>query len=265
MTTGPVLHRRSLPVLRLRARRRSRRARARRRRWCGSSRSRASGRPCRRSSPAPPRSGRHPGALRTSRAFRAFIASRSPPEPRWRKGTIESGGGPHSGSRESWRDDEVVEQPCLAEVVLDRVAERLSTVGPEGEPQLQRPERPRILERDVDHVARALVRDVRLLVRERLDEVAATPHEQDAARLREIEPLVGVERDRVGSVETGEPVSRPRAWWRRAGRRRRPRGARRLRRRTRRRARRSGRRRRSASCLRLRRRRPASGRRRDRR
>ena len=88
--------------------------------------------------------------------------------PRWRNGTIESGGGPQSGSSRVVGDDEVVEQARLPEVVLDRVAERLRAVRPEGEPELQRPERPRVLERDVDHVARALVRDVRLLVRERL-------------------------------------------------------------------------------------------------
>ena len=80
-------------------------------------------------------------------------------------------------------DDEVVEQPCLPQVVLDRITEGLSTVGPECEPELQRPERTRVLERDVDHMTRALVRDVRLLVRERLDEVVAAAYEQDAARL----------------------------------------------------------------------------------
>ena len=41
-------------------------------------------------------------------------------------------------------------------------------VGAEREPELERAERPRVLEGDVDHVPlRALVRDVRLLVRER--------------------------------------------------------------------------------------------------
>ena len=103
-------------------------------------------------------------------------------------------------------DDEIVEQACLAEVVLDRVAERLRSVRPEREPELERAKRPRVLERDVDHVARALVRDVGLLVRERLDEIAAAADEQHAARLREIEPLVRVERHGVGPVEPGEEV-----------------------------------------------------------
>ena len=53
----------------------------------------------------------------------------------------------------------------------------------------------------------ALVRDVRLLVRERFEEVLAAPHEQDAAGLRQAEPLVGVERDRVGAVEPREEVA----------------------------------------------------------
>ena len=105
-------------------------------------------------------------------------------------------------------DDEVVEQPRLPQVVLDRVAERLRAVGPEGEPELERPERARVLERDVDHVAGgALVRDVRLLVRERVEEVLAAAHEQDAAGLRQVEPLVGVERHRVDPVEAGEEVA----------------------------------------------------------
>ena len=106
-------------------------------------------------------------------------------------------------------DDEVVEQLRLSHVVLDRVAKSLRAVRPEREPELERAERARVLERDVDHVlVRALVRDVRLLVRERVEEVLAAPDEEDAAGFREEEPLVGVERDRVGSIEAGEEVGR---------------------------------------------------------
>ena len=78
-------------------------------------------------------------------------------------------------------EHELVEQPCLPEVLLDRVPERLGSVGAEGEPELERAERAGVLERDVDHVARALVRDVRLLVRERVERssrsrTSSTPH-----------------------------------------------------------------------------------------
>ena len=141
-------------------------------------------------------------------------------------------------------EHELVEQPRLAQVVLDRDAEGLGAVGAEREPELERPERAGVLERDVDHVAGALVRDVRLLVGERLDQVVAVADEEHAARLRQVEPLVRVERDRVGAVEAGEEM---------AGRRRRgsgqPVGAVHVQpdaqpRRTRRRARRSDRRRR---------------------
>ena len=106
-------------------------------------------------------------------------------------------------------EDELVEEPRLAEVVLDRLPERLGPVGAEREPELQGAERAGVLERDVDHVARAaLVRDVRLVVREGIEEVLAAADEKNAAGLRKVEPLVRVERDRVDAVEPGEQVRR---------------------------------------------------------
>ena len=100
-----------------------------------------------------------------------------------------------------------VEQACLAEVPLDRRPDRLRTVRAEREPQLERAKGPRVLERDVDHVVVGpLVRDVVLLVRERAVEVRVTANEHDAARLREIQPLVGVERHRVRALESREEV-----------------------------------------------------------
>ena len=87
--------------------------------------------------------------------------------------------------------DLLVEEPRLTEVALDRGADRRRAVRAEGEPELERAERPRVLERDVDHVVlRPLVRDVVLLVRERAVQVLAAADEDDAARLREEEPLV---------------------------------------------------------------------------
>ncbi len=41
---------------------------------------------------------------------------------------------------------------------------------------------------------------------ERLDEIVTAPHEQHPTGLGKVEPLVGIERDRVGPVETGEKV-----------------------------------------------------------
>ena len=104
-------------------------------------------------------------------------------------------------------EHELVEQPSLPQVVLDRDPEGLGSVGAEREPELERPERAGILERDVDHVAGALMRDVRLLVSERLDQVIAVADEEHATRLRQVEPLVRVEGDRVGAVEAGEEMA----------------------------------------------------------
>ena len=101
-----------------------------------------------------------------------------------------------------------VEEPRLAEVPLDRGTDRLRPVRAEREPHLERAERPRVLERDVDHVVIGpLVRDVVLLVRERAVQVLVAAYQHHPAGLRQEEPLVRVERHRVGPVETREEVS----------------------------------------------------------
>ena len=100
-----------------------------------------------------------------------------------------------------------VEQARLAEVPLDRGPDRIRTVRAEREPQLERAEGSRVLERDVDHVVVGpLVRDVVLLVRERAVEVRVAANEHDAACLGEIQPLVGVQRHRVRALEAREEV-----------------------------------------------------------
>ena len=101
-----------------------------------------------------------------------------------------------------------VQQLRLAEIPLDRGADRIDPMHPKGHPELQGTEGARILERDVDHVrAEAVMRDVRLLVRERGLEIAAVAGENDPARLREVHPLVRVDAERVGPVEPGEEVA----------------------------------------------------------
>ena len=201
-------------------------------------------------------------SARTSRALAAFrspsradVAERDDRERRRPAERLEAVVG----------DDEVVEQPRLPQVVLDRVAERLRAVGPEGEPELEGPERARVLERDVDHVA-ACARAG-----------CTPPRARTPGRGRRGGARAGRRRPSAGRATCARRASpsrpgrgrrrggRPTAWSRRGARRRRRRAARRRPRRTRRRARRSGRRRRSASCPRSRRRRPGRARRRGRR
>ena len=88
------------------------------------------------------------------------------------------------------------------EVLRDRLAELRRAVRPEGEPELERAERPRVLERDIHGVELVLsVGQVPLLVRERARERAVLPHQHDPARLRQVEPLVRVDRHGVGALE----------------------------------------------------------------
>ena len=69
-----------------------------------------------------------------------------------------------------------VEQVGLAEVLRDRLAELRRAVRPEGEPELQRAERPRVLERDIHGVQLVLlVGQVPLLVREGASERRRAP------------------------------------------------------------------------------------------
>ena len=73
------------------------------------------------------------------------------------------------------------------------------------EPELQRPERPGVLERDVGRVVLlAVVRQIGALVAEGGSEVGAVANEDDAARLRQVEPLVRVDRDRVGELDASK-------------------------------------------------------------
>ena len=101
-----------------------------------------------------------------------------------------------------------MEQLRLAEVPLDRGPDGIRAVRAEREPQLERAEGARVLERDVDHVVvGTLVRNVVLLVRQSAVEVRVAANEHDATGLREIQPLVGVERHGVGALETREQMS----------------------------------------------------------
>jgi hypothetical protein len=50
------------------------------------------------------------------------------------------------------RPYEVGDEPGQLEVVLDRLPERVGAVRPQRQPQLQRPEGPRVLERPLDRV-----------------------------------------------------------------------------------------------------------------
>ena len=222
------------------ARARRRAARARRPRWCGSSRSTVGARPRRRSAPTRGRRARRPGSPSASAWLCAFGSAT--PGGTWRIGTIDSCGGASITSKSSVSLRVPVEELGLREVAGDRVAELRRAVRAEREPQLQRAERPRVLERDVDRVQLVLlVRQVALLVRERARERVGVLREHDAARLRQVEPLVGVDRAGVGALEPGEV--RRRATRRRppAARRRRRRAATRRAPRRRRRSRRSGR------------------------
>ena len=89
------------------------------------------------------------------------------------------------------------------------VAERRGTVDAEGEPELQRAKRPRVLERAVDGVQAVVrVQHVRLVVHERALQRRPVAHQHDAARLRQVQPLVGIDRHRVGAVESREEAGR---------------------------------------------------------
>ena len=81
--------------------------------------------------------------------------------------------------------DQLVEQRGLAQVAPHRAAEGLRAVHTERQPQLQRAERARVLERDVDGVRLvALVRQVALVMRERVMQILALAHQDHAAGLR---------------------------------------------------------------------------------
>ena len=74
----------------------------------------------------------------------------------------------------------------------------------EREPQLQRAERARVLQRPLDGVADRVPAHVGLLVPEGALELALPPDQDQAAALLQAEPLVGVEGDRVGPVQAAE-------------------------------------------------------------
>src|SRR4029450_3277774 len=101
------------------------------------------------------------------------------------------------------------EKPREREVPLDGVAKGLGAVDAEGEPQLQRPERTRVLERPIDRVDLALlVEYVARRVEEPGLERFAVPDEDDTAGLRQVKPFVRIDGDRVGRLETREERAR---------------------------------------------------------
>ena len=99
------------------------------------------------------------------------------------------------------------QQRCLRQVALDRRADRVGPVHGEREPQLQPAQRSRILERAVDRVELLAVRHVPLVVRERVLERLDVVHQQDAARLGDVQPFVGVDGGREGAVEALEEMA----------------------------------------------------------
>ena len=100
--------------------------------------------------PARRRRGRRPAAPGPAR--RCARSGRRSPGGTCRKGTIESCGSSVSSSRSACRPISVDQQPRLAEVALDRLPERRRAVRAERQPELQRPERPGVLERHVHGV-----------------------------------------------------------------------------------------------------------------
>ena len=158
-------------------------------------------------------------------ALCAFSSSRLP--ARGGSGTIDSCGGASMDLEVLRRLGVAVEEVGLFEVALDRLAELRRAVRAEGQPQLQRAERPRVLQRDVDGVQLvSLVRQVALLVREGRGERLVVVHHHDPARLGQVQPLVRVHRARNPHARAPR-TARGRCWRPPAGRRRRPHAARR--------------------------------------
>ena len=143
------------------------------------------------------------------------------------------------------RDDRVVQQPRLGEVPSNRGAEGLGAVDTERQPELQRPEGPRVLERDVGRVQLlTVVREVLALVAERAMEILLARGRARCRRPSGDRATCGRRSRRVGALEAAEEMR-----CRRDARRGQPVGAVDvepdvLARRRRRRVRRSGRRRR---------------------
>ncbi|HEY3010747.1 MAG TPA: hypothetical protein VGJ63_22180 [Micromonosporaceae bacterium] len=105
--------------------------------------------------------------------------------------------------------DQVREQQSLAQVLPDRGSERLEPVVPQRQPELERPEPTRRLQRLIEEGVRldavlAEWLDVPSLERERPSGGGRIAVQQHPAVQRLVEPLVRVERQRVGLVESGE-------------------------------------------------------------
>ena len=102
------------------------------------------------------------------------------------------------------------EQACEAQVVLDRGDERVRAIGLEGHPRTEAAERVRHLDALPDGPDRAGERSVADvleilgLAREGGRECAGIAHEDAADGLRQVEPLVRVDRERVDAVEARE-------------------------------------------------------------
>ena len=133
----------------------------------------------------------------------AGCGRRRPPRLTARDGTPRSTASAGRAPRSRRAADTVSYRSSASrQVALDRLGERRGPVRAHREPELQRPERPRVLERRVHRVELvALVRQVPLLVPERRHQVLLLAHQQDPARLRQVEPLVGVDGDRVRALE----------------------------------------------------------------
>ena len=91
------------------------------------------------------------------------------------------------------------------EVLLECITKGISAVRAEGCPELQRPKGPRVLEGAIDRV---LVRidHVGRRVAEGLAQGIHVTYQQDAARLGDEQPLVRIDRGRVGEFDPVEQV-----------------------------------------------------------
>ena len=121
-----------------------------------------------------------------------------------RNGTTESSGSPEQLQLVALLD-EVGEQARLGEVALDRAAIGGQAVDAQRQPELERAERARVLERAVDRVLLPeLVGDVGRLVAEGALEPLGLAHHEHAAGLGHEQPLVRVHGHGVGAGEAAE-------------------------------------------------------------
>jgi hypothetical protein len=105
--------------------------------------------------------------------------------------------------------DPLVQELRQVELLVERLPEHPQPVELQGKPYPEAPEVPRELRRVVGEVARLplpgqVLQVLRRPRRVRLEQAAAVTDQETAGAVGEEHPLVRVERDRVGSLETGK-------------------------------------------------------------